>query len=218
MDASVATESPAFITIAVIGTVGFAVSGVMAAARAGMDWLGAMVLAVVVAIGGGTIRDPLLGQLPVSWLQQVWPLLVAVATAVVTMVIVRLRPDADPTNWTSVYLADAAGLSAFTILGTEIGLRAGLNPLLAVLLGVITGVGGGVIRDVLTGNRPMVLVGQVYAVAGIAGGTLFAVLMWADASPQIAVWPSVMLIFVIRLLAIRGSWHLPKVAPDPSTR
>lgn len=215
MDASVATESPAFITLEVIGTIGFAVSGVMAAARAHMDWLGATVLAVVVAIGGGTVRDLLLGELPVSWLRHPWPLIIAVATAVVTVAILRLRPDTDPTSWTPVAVADAAGLSAFTILGTEIGLAAGLNPLLAVVVGVISGVGGGVIRDVLTGSRPLVLVGQIYALAGIAGGILFAVLMSANTDPQIAVWPSVVLIFVIRMLAIRRGWQLPKVTAPP---
>ena len=218
MEPGNATDSAVFVALEVIGTAGFAISGVMAAARAGMDWLGALALAVVVAIGGGTIRDLLMGQLPVGWLLHAWPLTVAVLTAVVALVVLRLRPDADPMTWTPVSVADAIGLSTFVILGTEIGLQAGLNPVLAVALGTITGVGGGVIRDVLTGNRPMVLVGQIYALAGIAGGCLFAVLVEVGANTQLAVWLSVLVIIAIRMVSIRRGWNLPKViaAPRPS--
>jgi uncharacterized membrane protein YeiH len=86
-----------------------------------------------------------------------------------------------------VFLVDAAGLSTFTVLGTHIGLEAGLAPFAAVTLGVITGVGGGVLRDLLTGNRPAVLIGQIYSVAAIAGGLLFAMLVSADIAEDLAV-------------------------------
>lgn len=215
MEPVTATDNAVFVALEVIGTVGFAVSGVMAAARASMDWLGALALAVVVAIGGGTIRDLLIGQLPVGWLLHAWPLTVAALTAVATLVFLRLRPEADPMTWRSVSVADAIGLSTFVILGTEIGLQADLNPLLAVALGTITGVGGGVIRDVLTGERPMVLIGQIYAVAGIAGGCLFAVLVQLGANTQLAVWSSVLLIIVVRLVSIHRGWNLPKAMTDP---
>ncbi|MGB4325682.1 MAG: TRIC cation channel family protein [Candidatus Nanopelagicales bacterium] len=82
-----ATESTPFIVLAVVGTMAFSISGVMAAARAQMDWLGAVVLALAVAIGGGTIRDLLLGQLPVAWLERTWPVLLAIGTAVLMLII-----------------------------------------------------------------------------------------------------------------------------------
>lgn len=207
------TESPLFIALEVIGTVAFAVSGVMAAGRARMDWLGAFVLAIVVAIGGGTIRDVLLGRLPVSWLEESWPVLVAAATAAVVIIALRFRPRTDPESWTLVTAADALGLSTFVILGTEVGLQSNLSPFLAVLLGVVTGVGGGVIRDVLTGTRPMVLVGQVYAVAGLIGGALFAALTEIGANTQLAVWLSVAVVFTVRMVAVRKDWNLPKAFP-----
>lgn len=213
MDPMNVTESPLFTALEVIGTVAFAVSGVMAAGRARMDWLGAFVLAIVVAIGGGTIRDVLLGLLPVGWLEESWPVLVAAATAAVVIIALRLRPRTDPENWTVVTMADALGLSTFVILGTEVGIQADLSPFLAVLLGVVTGVGGGVIRDVLTGTRPMVLVGQVYAVAGLIGGALFATLSELGTNKQLAVWLSVAVIFGIRMLAVRRDWNLPKAVP-----
>lgn len=207
------TASAPFVSLEVIGTVAFAVSGVMAAARAGMDWLGAIVLALAVAIGGGTLRDMLIGELPVAWLQRPWPVLVATVTAVVMLVILRIWPRAHLEESTPILIADAAGLSAFVVVGTQIALAADLAPALAVIVGVLSGVGGGVIRDVLTGTKPAVLVGQVYAVAGIGGGICFVVLDGFGVDTQLAVWTSVALIFGIRLLAIRFDWRLPRALP-----
>ena len=204
-------SSSIFLVIEVIGTVTFAISGVMAAARASMDWLGAIVLAVVVAIGGGTIRDVLIGRFPVSWIEDASPVLVAIGTAVIVIAILRLRPQADLVTCTPTLIADAAGLSAFVILGTDIALESGLNGFLAILLGTITGVGGGVLRDILTGNKPIVLVGQVYALAGIAGAALFVVLIELGVNPDLSVWLPMAVIFGIRMLSIRRDWHLPKV-------
>lgn len=208
-----ATSSAPFVALEVIGTIGFAVSGVMAAARARMDWLGAVVLALAVAIGGGTLRDILLGQLPVGWLERSWPVLVAIGTAVVMLVALRVWPRAHLDASVPILVADAAGLSAFVVLGTQLGLQADLAPFLAVMLGVLTGVGGGVIRDLLTGRKPVVLVGQIYAVAGIAGGAWFALLEVNGVDTQISVWTSVALIFGIRMVAIQRDWHLPSAAP-----
>jgi len=214
----VATSSSAFAALAVLGTLAFAVSGAAAAARANMDWLGAVVLAVVVAIGGGTIRDLLLGEFPVFWLESLWPVFAAIGTAVVVIIALRWRPHVQPEKNTLVLVADAAGLSAFTVLGTDMGMEAGLEPFAAVILGVITGVGGGVLRDLLTGNRPAVLVGQIYAVAAIAGGALFSVLVSFDVAEDLVVWLSVASIFVIRLVAIRYDWHLPRVSRSSHER
>lgn len=213
-----ATASAPFLALEVIGTIAFAVSGVMAAARARMDWLGAVVLALVVAIGGGTLRDVLLGQLPVAWLERSWPVFVAVGTAIVMLVVLRIWPHAHLEASTPILIADAAGLSAFVVVGTQIGLDAQLTPFLAVMLGVLTGVGGGVIRDLLTGNKPVVLVGQIYAVAGIAGGAWFALLEGLGANTQVTVWSSVAIVFGIRLVAIRRDWHLPSALPADSSR
>jgi len=208
-----ATESTPFIVLEVIGTMAFAISGVMAAARARMDWLGAVVLALGVAIGGGTIRDLLLGQLPVAWLERTWPALLAIGTAVLMLFILRFWPQAHLDASTPLLIADAVGLSAFVVIGTQIGLQAGLNPFLAVMLGVLTGVGGGVIRDLLTGRKPVVLVGQIYAVAGIIGGAWFAIATERGVNTQVSVWTSVALIFLIRVVAIRLDWHLPRALP-----
>ena len=203
----------AFFVVEVIGSVAFAVSGVMAAARASMDWLGAVVLAVLVAIGGGTIRDVLIGHLPVNWIEHMWPVLVAMGSAAVVLIILRIRPkNEDLTNWTPMLIADAAGLSAFVIVGAQVALEANLNYFIAVILGTITGVGGGVLRDVLTGNKPVVLVGQIYAIAGIVGACFYVFLIWLGVGAALSIWLPMAVIFGIRALAIRRDWRLPKAA------
>lgn len=210
-----ATASGAFAVLAVIGTIAFAVSGVLAAAEAAMDWLGALVLAVVVAIGGGTMRDMLIGNLPVTWVRDPLPVVVACATEVVGIAVLRRRPAISP-RWRSVYVvADAVGLAAFVVLGASIALDHGVSAPLAVVMGVVTGVGGGVVRDVFTARRPMVLVGEIYAVAGFAGAAVHVGIDAADLPSAIAVWPPVAVIVVVRLLAVRHDWHLPRTTPGP---
>jgi uncharacterized membrane protein YeiH len=208
--AEVATHSTLFVVLETIGTVAFAASGVLAAARAHMDWLGAMVLALGVALGGGTLRSLLLGQTPVSWLQQPHFVYESLATAVVVLVILRIWPSARLESSTPLLVADAAGLGTFVILGTQIGLTAHLSAVLAVMLGVLTGVGGGIIRDVLTQNKPEVLVGQIYAVAGIVGGAWYVLLRNQGVNTEVAVWSSVALVFTVRMIAIWQSWNLPR--------
>ncbi|MDQ1250043.1 MAG: hypothetical protein QG597_4420 [Actinomycetota bacterium] len=196
--------------VEVIGLIAFAVSGVMAAARAGMDWLAAIVLAVVVAVGGGTTRDILIGHVPVDWMEDPWQVFLAIGVAAVVLLVARIQPNTNFADWTPSLIADAAGLSAFVIVGTQDALSAGLSGFLAVILGTITGVGGGVLRDVLTGNRPIVLSGEVYALAGIAGSTVYLLLVGVDVRGDVAVWLSMGTVFGIRVLAIRHGWRVPQ--------
>ena len=113
--------------------------------------------------------------------------------------------------------ADAAGLAAFVIIGTQVALNAGITPFFAILLGVLTGVGGGVIRDILTGRKPIVLVGHIYAVAGIVGGALFVVMLELGINTQVSIWISVATIFSLRMVAIRKNWSLPRALPSTGT-
>ncbi len=205
------TLGTAFIILEVIGTIAFAVSGAMAASLAKMDWLGGVVLAIVVAIGGGTIRDLLIGQVPVSWIIHLWPVFVAFGTAVIVIAVLRWRPHADLANRNPIMLADAAGLSAFVILGANIALLAGYNAVVAVILGTISGAGGGVLRDVLTNRKPAVLVGQIYALAGIVGASLYVGLVYLGLPATLAVWLPVLSIFGLRVIAIRRNWSLPTI-------
>lgn len=209
--AGLATSSGPFLIVAVIGTVAFATSGVIAAAEAGHDWLGAAVLAVAVSIGGGTVRDLLIGN-PVTWVSDEWPVAVALATVVVGLTVLRLRPESDPRRTLWYLASDTVGLGAFAVLGTSIALERGTSNFVAVFMGVITGVGGGVIRDLFTGRTPIVFVGQVYAVAALAGAVTNVVLSEAGADESVRVWLPLAVVVGVRLLAVKFNLHLPRAS------
>jgi len=194
-----------------VGTVAFAVSGGAVAVRAGMDWLGVAVLAVVTAVGGGTLRDLLLGRLPVSWIQDPWPVWLALATAAVVVAEAYWHPRSAPDSRRIVLWADAAGLAGFTVAGTQLALAAGIGAPVAVLLGVVTGTGGGVARDVLARQRPLILIGQIYALTAAAGAAALAGLTFAGVPQEVARWIAIAVVLGLRLLAIRYSWSLPRI-------
>jgi len=204
-----------YLALQLAGTVAFAVSGAAVAVRAGMDWLGVAVLAVVTAVGGGTLRDLLLGRVPVGWIQDPWPVWVALGTAAVVVAEAYWHPRQAPDSLRLVLAADAAGLAVFTVAGTELALAAGTSGPVAVLLGVITGTGGGVARDVLARQRPLVLAGQIYALSAAAGAAILVALTEVHAAAEAARWTAVAVTLVLRLLAIRYSWSLPSI-PEPS--
>lgn len=213
------TSTGPFLVIAVLGTVAFSVSGVLAAAEAEMDWLGAIVLGAVVAVGGGTIRDVLLGTLPVNWMVDEWPVIVSVATSVVCLAVLRVRPTLDITRRTSYLMIDAIGLAAFVVLGASIAEEQDSSGFVVVLMGVVTGVGGGVVRDVLTGRRPIVFVGEIYAVAGVIGALAFVGLDALEAPSVVVVWLPTIAVVLVRAIAVRRDLHLPKaLPPEPGHR
>ena len=203
--------SDALLVVSVVGTIAFALSGVMAAAEAEMDWLGAVVLAAVAAIGGGTVRDLLLGETPVFWVDDRWPLLAALGTAAVALVMLRLRPSIDPRRTTLYVATDAIGLGAFVVVGTSVALDAGTSYFVAAVMGVITEVGGGVLRDVLARRTPIVLVGEIYAVAGLLGAVAQLGLREAGAGTSLQIWLSLLIIIAVRAVAVRFGLHLPRI-------
>ena len=209
-----ATSEGVFLVVAVIGTIAFATSGVLAAAEAGLDWLGATVLAVVVSIGGGTIRDVLIGNLPVTWVRDEWPVIIALITVAIGLLVLRLPFHIDPRNHAWYLASDAVGLGAFVVLGTSIALESGTSSFIAVFMGVITGVGGGVIRDIFTDKTPMVFVGQIYAVAGLVGAVVHVLLRETSASDTVRVWIPIGIVLLLRIIAIRFNVHLPRTSPE----
>jgi uncharacterized membrane protein YeiH len=211
-----ATGSPV-VVLEVIGTVAFAVSGAMAATRQRMDVFGVAVLGVIAAIGGGTLRDLLLSE-PVSWLRHWWPIPLAAGTAVVTIPI-ALRLGANIDSRQAVLIADALGLAVFSVLGCLTALNAGIPAGVAVIIGTLSGITGGIIRDVLTGQPPAVFTGRFYALAAIAGTTLYALLIREGVSASLAWWISVAGVFALRAYALHRDWTVPTIGPtnDPRT-
>ncbi|EGR1698342.1 TRIC cation channel family protein [Vibrio parahaemolyticus] len=189
--------------IDLFGTAIFAVSGVLLAGRLKMDPFGVIVLGSVTAIGGGTIRDMALGATPVFWITDTTYLWVIFITCLLTMVLVR-RPKR--LAWWVLPVCDAIGLAVFVGIGVEKALAYNASGMVAVIMGVITGCGGGIIRDVLAREVPMVLRSEVYATACIIGGIFHTMAVSMGYDHSTALIAGVISTLVIRLGAIR--WHL----------
>ncbi len=188
-----------------LGVTVFAISGALAAGRKSLDLLGVIVIAVVTAIGGGTLRDLLLDRHPIFWIADPTYLIVICTAALLTLVYVRLRHP--PGNW--LLIADALGLAVFTIIGVQVAEAAELSPVIIVLMGTMTGVAGGVIRDVLCAEVPLILRRDIYASAAIAGATLYLVLQGVGVAPSVAAIIGVAVVITLRLLAILRGLRLP---------
>ncbi|EGR1578552.1 trimeric intracellular cation channel family protein [Vibrio parahaemolyticus] len=189
--------------IDLFGTAIFAVSGVLLAGRLKMDPFGVIVLGSVTAIGGGTIRDMALGATPVFWITDTTYLWVIFITCLLTMILVR-RPKR--LAWWVLPVCDAIGLAVFVGIGVEKALAYNASGMVAVIMGVITGCGGGIIRDVLAREVPMVLRSEVYATACIIGGIFHTMAVSMGYDNSTALLAGVISTLVIRLGAIR--WHL----------
>ncbi|WED27106.1 TRIC cation channel family protein [Vibrio sp. DW001] len=189
--------------IDIFGTAVFAISGVLLAGRLKMDPFGVIVLGSVTAIGGGSIRDMALGATPVFWITDIAYIWIIIITCLLTMIIIR-RPKRLP--WFVLPVCDAIGLGAFVGIGVEKSLLFQDSYLIAVIMGVITGCGGGIIRDVLAREVPMVLRSEVYATACIIGGSIHVGALYFDYSNRTAFIAGALATLIIRLGAIK--WHL----------
>ncbi len=189
-----------------------AISGVLAARGKKVDLFGVLVLALVTSFGGGTVRDVLVGDLPVVWIREPSFLLNATVTTFVTFFVRRVREL--PRSF--MLVADAFALALFTIVGTRKGVTMEFALPVAVLLGVVTGVAGGILRDVLTGEVPMVFRPQIYlyATATLIGATAFVLgNHWWPNQPAVTVVCTI-LILALRLAGIRLKLSLPVLESD----
>ena len=190
-----------------LGVAVFAISGTLQAARRRLDPFGALVLAVVTAIGGGTLRDLLLDQRPIFWISAPSYLLVIALAAALTIIVGRWYAPPEQI----LAIADAAGLALFTISGTEIANRAGVHPAITVTMGAITGCAGGLLRDILCAQLPLLLHRDIYATAALAGAATYLLLAAIGVPEQAAALLAMAATFGLRLLAIRRDLHLPPV-------
>jgi uncharacterized membrane protein YeiH len=197
--------------IDLVGVAVFAVSGALAAGRKRLDLLGVVVVATVTAIGGGTTRDLLLDRHPVFWVADPSYLAVITGAALSTVVYVRWRPPPRET----LAVADAFGLAFFVISGAGIAQQLDLPAISVVVMGVLTGVAGGVIRDVLTTEIPMILRrGELYATAAITGAAVFLALRAIAAPPPVPSLVGMAVIVALRLAAIYWGLRLPVFSLD----
>lgn len=205
-----------FFVIEIIGTIAFACSGAMVAIRKQLDLLGIIVLGVTTAVGGGMVRDLIIGVHPPTLFVNPVYVLMAFISVMVLFAFVRFRRMSMNVLESVTYerimnLLDAIGLGAFTVVGIDTAIEAGFGDyrFLMIFLGVITGVGGGVLRDIMAGQTPAVLKKHIYACASIAGAICY-VLLLDVLSADTAMVISAVLVVVIRVLARHYKWNLPK--------
>lgn len=189
-----------------IGTFVFAISGALAVDEKDQDWFGAGFTGFVTAIGGGTLRDILLGSYPLVWIADVQFLYAIFAGILFASVfykwLLRLRR--------TLSLFDTLGIALFTIVGTEKALSLGVDPVIAAIMGMFTAVMGGVIRDTLTNETPVIFQKEVYASPCLAGAFVYIGLANLEVHRTFAFLLSVLLIIVIRLVAVKYNLSLPK--------
>ena len=200
-----------------LGTVAFAVSGAMEGVRHRMDLFGVTLLGLVTAIGGGVLRDLVIGQIPPKVFRDSRCAVLAILVALAVFIILKLTQERKPRALARLrdrlyFLSDTLGLAAFTVLGIE-SAGPGRNTGLLLFVGMITGVGGGVLRDILAGSVPSILRKHIYAVASLAGA-LADVLLMHILPAEIAMLAGFGLVVLIRLAAAHYKWNLPHIDLD----
>lgn len=189
-----------------VGTAAFAASGAWSGIKREMDLFGVLVLGLVTATGGGTLRDLLIGDIPPFCLKNESYLYISILAALAVFCWHR-RLD----RWHQpLQFFDAIGLGTFVVIGTGKGLLFGLGPLGAVMMGVMTATAGGAIRDVLSGEVPLILRKEIYASACLIGGTLLVLLLQTPLAPALAALFAALTVIAIRLLALHYNWSLPR--------
>lgn len=197
-----------FKLIDILGTATFAISGVWAAMEKKLDLFGIFIIAFITAMGGGTLRDILIGDVPVSWMKNPeygWVILISA-------IIALLFANANKSFQTTLMLFDAMGLGFFTILGLQKGMALGLDPGICITLGTITGCFGGVIRDILLNTIPLIFRKEIYATACIFGGLLYFALLKMSFPKVVIDLICIFSIVLLRWMAVKKNWSLPKIS------
>jgi uncharacterized membrane protein YeiH len=200
--------------IFVVAIAAEAMTAALAAGRRRMDWFGVCVLAVVTALGGGTMRDTLLGHYPLSWVADPNLLLIASGAALVTIALARFM---ETLRWPFLIL-DALGLVVFTIIGCNVAIEMGQHPIIVIVAGMITGIAGGIIRDVLCNDIPLVFSGELYATVSIVTGIIYWGGLQLSMGHEFVTIVAMVVGFALRVLAIMFSWSMPKFIYDKELR
>ena len=191
--------------IDILGTFSFAVSGTSAALRKKLDIFGILIIAFVTSIGGGTLRDVLIGNTPVGWLRNATTINVILIATLGTLV---FKTFIKKFNYT-LFLFDSLGLGLFTIIGIQKGIELHFSPGICVALGTVTGCFGGVTRDILLNEIPVIFREEIYASACIAGGSIFYLLFYLQMQDAFAQAIGITIIVLIRIVVVRYNLSLP---------
>lgn len=192
--------------LGLIGIAAFSITGVIAAGKKDMDIFSIVLLGVVTAIGGGTLRDIILDTSPVFWIADLSYLWVALLAAVLTFFLIRYVKQV----YRLLLFVDAFGLALFTVLATEKTISLGFSSPVAVLMGVITGVAGGMIRDMLTGRMPLLLGREFYATPALLGAIVFTILVHCFPMHELNRLYAIGVVFILRAAAIQWGLYYPR--------
>ncbi|MBT9189652.1 MULTISPECIES: trimeric intracellular cation channel family protein [Zobellia] len=197
-----------YFLIDILGTIAFAISGVLVAMDKKLDLFGIFIISFVTAVGGGTLRDMLIGNTPVLWMREPVYITVIAGAVVFSVIFVRHLKYLRKT----LFLFDTIGIGLFTMLGIEKGLTADLLPVMCVALGTITACFGGVIRDMLCNEIPVIFrTKEIYATACILGGISYFILVLLPIDGAYAYIAAILIIIVTRLLAVKFGLALPNI-------
>ncbi|WP_457370387.1 trimeric intracellular cation channel family protein [Pseudomonas sp. TE36184] len=189
-----------------IAIVAEAMTGALSAGRRGMDWFGVVLVACVTALGGGSVRDIMLDHYPLTWVKHPEYLVLTSVAALVTILIAPLMR-----HFRSLFIAlDAVGLVAFTLIGCQTALEVGNSMLVASISGVITGVFGGILRDIFCNDIPLILRRELYACVSFLSAWFYMLCIFLDMSSEQAILLTLCSGFLLRLLAVRFQWEMPK--------
>ena len=199
-----------FQVVDILGTIAFAISGVLIAMHKKMDLFGVLIIAFVTAVGGGTLRDMLIGQTPVSWMTNMTYVYVIFGATVFAIVL------KNKINYlrTSLFLFDTIGIGLYTVVGIEKGIMVGLHPIICIALGTMTASFGGVIRDILCNEIPVIFRKEIYATACILGGITYFLLREVMADTNFIFVIAGIVVIAVRLLAVKFKISLPNLYKD----
>ncbi|CAM3862800.1 trimeric intracellular cation channel family protein [Flavobacterium sinopsychrotolerans] len=189
----------------IIGTMAFAMSGALTAMSKKLDPFGVFIIAFVTAVGGGTLRDIMIGRTPVGWMLDLKYVYV-ISIGFVLAILFRKKFDR---LRTSLFLFDTIGLGVFTLIGLEKGINIGLHPVICIALGTMTACFGGVIRDILCTEIPVIFRREIYATICILGGIVFFLLRRLNLDNDILYLTTSIVIISVRLMAVKFKWYLP---------
>ena len=190
-----------------IGIVACAIAGTLLAQHKGFDIAGCILVSMVNAIGGGTVRDMALDRHPLFWMTDLSYVIVITVTSLILQMFFHLYHKID----NALKLFDAIGLAAFSVIGFKIALNQDMSPLIAIMMGVWTAILGGLLRDIICNEIPLVLQREIYISASVIGSLTYLILTYLGLNSGVSEFVMLGVIFAVRMLALRFDWHLPSI-------
>ena len=188
-----------------IGTLAFAISGALVSIDKKMDLFGVFIITFVTALGGGTLRDVMIGRTPVGWMLNIDYIYVIITGFIVTLLFKQLIEKFK----IYLFIFDTIGLGVFTLIGLEKGINIGLHPIICIALGTMTACFGGVIRDILCAEIPVIFKKEIYATICILGGIVFFILRKFNLNSDVLYLTTSLVIISVRVMAVKFKWYLP---------